>query len=98
MNTISTINSIVTKKTNAPFPSFPTAVSTPLVTSAVNVQCAAMYQNYVITVNNSQGAVRRSTDYGQTYSTVTNANTNFTNAAWRYVSIDQKSSACGKHY
>jgi hypothetical protein len=92
MNTLSSMNSIVAKR-YAPFVAppviFPTLNSTPLTTNSTNLQGSAMFENYVLTVSNASGSMRRSTNYGATFNTVTNANTNFTNAAWRYVAIYQ---------
>lgn len=88
---MSSMNSVVAKRYVpfvAPQVIFPTLNTTPLTTNSTNLQASAMYQNIIIAVSGSNGAMRRSTNYGQTFSAVTNANTSFTNAAWRYIAID----------
>lgn len=67
--------------------SFPTPTPIAVTTDGINHAAACMYNNYVLVVSASGGAMRRSTDYGATYIAVTNSS--FTNVSWRAIAIDQ---------
>lgn len=61
--------------------------SSALTTTSTNIQHCWIYQNIVMAIGSSGGAIRRSTDYGATFSTVTI--TGYTSETWKYVVIDQ---------
>ena len=69
---------------------FPTQNPSTLTTTNTSIQSVCMYQNYVLIVSQSYGSMLRSTNYGATFSAITYpSNSNFTNALWRYVAMNQ---------